>query len=148
MHTPRAQLQNNTATATRDDAVSDQQLLLLCIALCCMQVYSYELLLRRLMLRAPTAAFLALAAFRFSDFAAVDPATGSQMTVPNPFFNAGRLRLVALLVPSIVSPAMSPATPITVSLAVSPMVASQRHFLFQSRSVQPTHQKHLNLVYA
>jgi hypothetical protein len=58
-----------------------------------MQVYSYELLLRRLMLRAPTAAFMALAAFRFSDFAAVDPATGSQMTVPNPFFNAGKAAL-------------------------------------------------------
>jgi hypothetical protein len=58
-----------------------------------MQVYSYELLLRRLMLRAPNAAFMALAAFRFSDFTGVDPETGSQVTVPNPFFNAGRLSL-------------------------------------------------------
>lgn len=54
-----------------------------------MQVYSYELLLRRLMLRAPNAALMALAAFRFSDFAGVDPSTGSQVIVPNPFFNAG-----------------------------------------------------------
>ncbi|WIA15060.1 hypothetical protein OEZ85_001758 [Tetradesmus obliquus] len=52
-------------------------------------VYSYELLLRRLMLRAPNAALMALAAFRFSDFAGVDPSTGSQVIVPNPFFNAG-----------------------------------------------------------
>jgi hypothetical protein len=59
-------------------------------AACATQVYSYELLLRRLMLRAPNAALIALAAFRFSSLDAVVPATGNEVKVPNPFFNAGR----------------------------------------------------------